>query len=587
MENASALSAPPRFARFSPEELKKRARAALKRTNEELTDLLLKAGEGMTLDRYLRNIFVPLVSFGLLTAAILKFIVFRYLALEGVITYAPVLLPLLCLLIAVLYPFMYIGMRGKDIDTKIHLFITYLATISMTGLERKMLFRLASEKEEYGVVAQEMKKILKIADSWNMGFVKACRTVAKTTPSIIFKDFLERLAHAFQAGEDISEFLRLEVDVVMTDYERMYRQALYKIEAANSMYLNLIITLAFVSAFALIFPMLTGLDMVDMVYMTIFLYLAADVAMFLFIKSATPTDDLFHSLPIKTKGQMKTESAVMPVAFLSFLIFVVLLVTNKFSLPIAVALSMTPWLAVGMLSGREEALVVRKDDNFPTFIRSVGSSAGVRGGSITPVIASLRLHDYGPLTDNIRALYRRLSMGDVTRSWRYFAGESGSNLVDKFSRIFIEASYSGGDPAFVGELISKNFQRINTLRKFRLQSASTLKGMLYSAMLGIAISIYITVYMVSSLGEVLTKYTAGGGGEFLPAEFKTGELNMSLILFLIWVLIIIHAALSAIIIKVVDGGDMHNALVHFVVLLWIGAFVTQLTPAIFETFVPI
>lgn len=586
-ETASTLGAPSKFAKLSPEMLKKSIQLSLKRKKEDLTDSLMKAGEGLTLDRYLKNIFIPLVTFGLLTAALLKFVVFRYMSLQGAITYSPIALPLLCVLIALLYPFMHIGARGKDINNKIHLFITYMATISMTGLERKMLFRLAAEKDEYGVVAQEMKKILKIAESWNLGFMNACRAVAKTTPSIIFKDFLERLAHAFQAGENISEFLRLEVDVVMTDYERMYRQALYKIESANNMYLNLIITLAFVSAFSLIFPMLTGMDMVSMVYLTIFLYLAADVAMLLFIKSATPTDDLFHALPIKTEGQTKTESAVVPTAFISFLIFIVLLLTNKFSLQMSVTLAATPWLAVGLLSGSEEALVIRKDDNFPTFIRSVGSSAGVRGGSITPVIASLRLHDYGPLTHNIRALYRRLTLGDVTSSWRYFAGESGSNLIDKFSRIFIEASYSGGDPAHVGEIISKNFQRLNTLRKFRLQSASALKGMLYSAMLGISISIYITVYMVASLGDALMKYTAGGSNEFLPSDFKTGELNMSLILFLIWILIIIHAALSAIIIKVVDGGDMYNALVHFVVLLWIGAFVTQFTPLVFESFVPI
>lgn len=559
----------------------------IKQFKVNLISTLSKAGEELTVERYLTTIFLPLTMFGFLTSFVLKFYIFSLLNLGGPILLAPYALPVLCLAIALAYPFAYISARGKDIDTKIHLFTTYIGVLSTTGSERRLLFSMASEKKEYGVVAQEMKKILKIADSWNMGFVKACRVIAKTTPSIIFKDFLDRLAHAFQVGGNIQEFLRQEIDVVMNDYERMYRQALYKIEAANSLYIHMIITLAFIGSFALIFPLLIGYEITNVLYGMVVVFIAIDVAMFMFVKSVTPSDDLLHTLPIKTKGQLQIEKTLLPVAFFCLLIFVVLMLSNSFSLPVVISASQTPWLVVGIMSGREEAAVKRKDDNFPTFIRSVGSSAGVRGGSVTPVIASLRLHDYGPLTEDIKALHRRLTLGDMTRSWRYFAGESGSNLIDKFSRIFVEASHAGGDPAVVGETLSKNFSRINTLRKFRQQSGSTLKGMLYNAMLGISISIYITVGLVLVLGEVLAKYTAGSSAEYLPSKISTGTLNIDFIAFLIWLLILIHAFLSAVIIKIVDGGDMYNALVHYVIMTWMGVFVMLATPKIFEILVPI
>lgn len=552
-----------------------------------LIGTLSKAGEELTFERYLTTIFLPLVIFGMLTSFILKYSVSKLFQLEGLITLAPYALPVVCLAIALAYPFAYIGARGKDIDTKIHLFTTYIGVLSTTGSERRLLFNMASEKKEYGVVAQEMKKILKIADSWNMGFVKACRVVAKTTPSIIFKDFIDRLAHALQVGGNIQEFLRQEIDVVMNDYERMYRQALYKIEAANSMYIHIVITLAFLGSFALIFPLLTGHEITSVLYGVLGTFLAIDVAMFMLIKSVTPSDDLLHTLPIKTKGQLRIEKMLLPVAFLCLLIFVILMLSNRFSLPVVISASQTPWLIVGIMSGKEEAAIKRKDDNFPTFIRSVGSSAGVRGGSVTPVIASLRLHDYGPLTEDIKALHRRLTLGDVTRSWRYFAGESGSNLIDKFSRIFVEASHAGGDPAVIGETLSKNFSRINTLRKFRQQSGSTLAGMLYNSMLGISISIYITVGLVLILGEVLTKHGTGSTTEYLPSQIATGTLNIDFITLLMWLLILSHAFLSAVIIKIVDGGDMYNALVHYVVMSWMGVFVMLVTPKIFKVLVPI
>ncbi|RLG60291.1 MAG: hypothetical protein DRN95_00015 [Candidatus Hydrothermarchaeota archaeon] len=567
--------------------IKERIKNTKKYVEDRLVETLAKAGKDLTLEKYLTSVFAPLVIFGILVSVVLKMFVFSILSLSGFVTMIPYILPFACFILAIIYPFLFIHSRAKDIDTKIHLFITYLSVISTTGAERKILFRMASEKEEFGTVTKEMQKIMKVADAWGMGFVRACRLAAKTTPSIIFKDFLERLAHAFQAGEEIGEFLRQEVDVVMNGYERMYKQALYKIDTMNDMYLNLIVTLAFVAAFALIFPMLTDLSMTSMVYMMIFLFLMADLGLYTFTKAVTPTDPLYHSLPIKTPGRERIESLILPVGIVTFILFFLLLILDKFSLPVKIAISQTPWLLVGFLALKEEQLVRRKDDNFPTFIRTVGNAAGVRGGSITPVIGTIRLHNYGPLTENIHALYRRLSLGDVEASWRYFAGESGSNLIDKFSRIFIEATYAGGDPPTIGETISKTFIRINNLRKFRLQSAVKLRAMLYSSMIGIAISIYVVVWLVKALGKIFMKFSVGEGKQYLPTHFAFGSFNLDFILFLIWILIVLHAAFSAIVIKITDGGDSYNALMHYVILLWIGVFISIITPKAFTSFVPL
>ncbi|WP_456475613.1 type II secretion system F family protein [Candidatus Pyrohabitans sp.] len=569
--------------------LKEKLRERMVKLWGELSSFLLKAGRGMTIRSYMFGVFVPLTVFGILVALVLKLFVFRYFPVEGVVGLIPYIFPLLCIFVALIYPFYYIYARAKNIDTHIPLFITYLATLATTGPSRKILFRMASEKEEFETLAEEAGKIVKIADSWNMGFIKACRAVAKTTPSVIFQDFLERLAHSFQAGEDIKEFLRKEVNVVMNEYERMYKRSLYHIETANNMYLNMIITLAFVAAFALIFPMLTNMSITGALYGMFLLFFLVDLAMLLFIRKITPKDDLMHHLAIKSKDMLMLEKALLPTIFISFIIFIILLFIRPFSTPVNVAISQTPLIFLGILAGKVEARVMRKDDNFPTFIRTVGAAAGVRGGSLTPVIGALRLHNYGALTADIQALYRRLTLGNVNRSWRFFAGETGSNLIDKFSRIFIESTYSGGDTAEIGETLGNSFARMIGLRKFRRQLASSLKGMLYSAMVGISISIFIIVTLVDSLGKGLF----GGGSislegiEFMPIKFTAVELDMSLIIMLVWVLLLMHAAISSLIIKTVDGGHMYNSLVHYVSMMWIGTVITVLIPRAFQEIIPI
>jgi flagellar protein FlaJ len=238
-----------------------------------------------------------------------------------------------------------------------------------------------------------------------------------------------------------------------------------------------------------------------------------------------------------------------------------------------------------MLVSREERLIMRKDDNFATFIRTLGSSAGAKEGSVSHVVGSLRIHDYGPLTKDVNNLHRRLRLGETLRAWKYFAGETGSSLIHKFSSIFVEALRAGGKPMVVGEIVSMNFARVNTLRKYRWQSANTLKALLYGSMLGIAMSMYVTIELLDVLAGILGKYLGGVTTEVLPGTFSLGVINTDFLNFMVWNLILLHGGISAMIIKIVDGGDMYNALFHFVMMSWIGVFVIKLVPYAFKMLV--
>lgn len=571
------------------ENIQQKARGKVVSLWSELSSFLLRAGENFTLRNYLLNIFLPLAIFGILVALVLELLVFSRFQVSGILKGLPYLLPPTCIFIALYYPFYYISSRAHNINSHLPLFITYLATLATAGLDKKTLFTRASEKKEFGVLAEEAEKIVKLADAWNLGFVRACRAVAKTTPSVILQDFLERLAHSSQSGENVREFLRKEVDGVMDEYERMYKRSLYFIDKISNLYLNMIVTVALVASFAMIFPLMTDMEANNALYGVLFLFLILDLVMFLMIRRTVPKDDLMHNLNIKAKNMLLLERAFIPSLLLSFAILIILLFLRPFSTPVNVAISQTPLISIGLLAGRVEGNVMRKDDNFPTFIRTVGASAGVRGGSLTPVIGAMRNHNYGALTRDIRSLYRRLTLGKVDLSWRFFAGETGSQLVDKFSRIFIESAYSGGDTSSIGETLSNSYSRILALRKSRRQMAGNVKGMLYSSMVGMSISIFVVVALVSSLGNVLF----GGGTismeglEFMPLNTANIQMDMSVAIILMWVLLLLHSILSSLIIKTVDSGHIFNSLTHYIVMMWVGTAITVFAPDIFRQFIPL
>ena len=87
-------------------------------------------------------------------------------------------------------------------------------------------------------------------------------------------------------------------------------------------------------------------------------------------------------------------------------------------------------------------------------------------------------------------------------AWDYFAAECGSNIIEKFSRMFVEGVKSGGKPDQIGKIISENFVAIVTLRKSRYQTASNFKGLLYGLVAGMAFSLFVGVGIISMLKKI-------------------------------------------------------------------------------------
>jgi len=76
-----------------------------------------------------------------------------------------------------------------------------------------------------------------------------------------------------------------------------------------------------------------------------------------------------------------------------------------------IAIALTPFALTGSIASKEEELIKRKDDNFSAFVRALGSTSGARGGIIRDSLRNLTYHDFGPLTPDIKELYKRLRQG--------------------------------------------------------------------------------------------------------------------------------------------------------------------------------
>jgi len=524
---------------------------------------------------YAKRFALPIVVFGFVFSFLL-YVLFPALFV-GPTKYIPAMLPVICIIFAAYYPISIAEGKAARIDNNMHYYITQMGSIATAETPRIDIIRIVSENKNYGELADETKKIYDLVTVWNLSLADACKFISKRTPSTLFEDFLDRFAQALQSGEDIKDFLLAEQNVVMSEYESMYDGALYSIEIIKELFISMVMALIFLASFAVIMPIITGMDALLLMTIVAVIFIATDLIMVVFAKSKVPKDPTWQQTQVLTRSKAKLYRSI-PFSLAGCLIVAIILILyGKITLPIAIAMISTPLLYTGFIARSIEKGIRRRDRNYSAFIRSLGSSASARGGVINDALKGLLAHDFGPLTKDVTELFRRLTTRiDEIKAWNHFSINTGSNLIHRFSVMFVEAVHLGGKPDTIGNMIAANFHRIVTLRKKRYQSASSLVGVLYGLTGGIGFTMYISLGVVDLMQSMFSSVDMPPGmsmGMILYTDVGSIETLSLIVLFIM----ISHSFLSAVLIRVVDGGHMLSATIDFVIMVWISGISAVVT----------
>ncbi len=532
---------------------------------------------GVAPEKYFKFIFAPLSALAVVTLLIVTLLsaqLFRVIGLFAVLLY---FVPVFLLLIAFLYPKIVVGRLRNQIDNNIHFYITHMGALATSDIDRKEMMKIISNRKEYRALAEETRKIYLLMQKWNRNLSQACRFIARRTPSKIFSEFLDRMAHELDSGEDFKEFIKREQRTVMNAFATNYQGKLYSIDVFKEVYTSIIISLSFFAAFAIIMPFLTGISVTFMMDVIIIFFIIVELGVFAYLKSVAPDDPVWQTSGEMTAVDWKLYKYFYVSMALCLVVFTVLLFMNyvyrvvSIPVPFIVALTVTPLIIPGYMSRKEEAVIRDKDKNAPSFIMSLGASASARGGDILESLKFLTAHDFGPLTKDVRNLYKRLKTRiNKKRAWEKFSIETGSNLIYRFTDMFVEAIGLGSDPKDVAEIIADNFTIMNTLRAKRAQTSSSFIGIAYGVVIGIAFSLYISFGVVQSMNRLYSSLHISNS--FVAGILHTvPAANLAVLNSMIFFILLIHAIISSMSIKVMDGGRFMSSLVHLVGMVWVAA----------------
>ncbi len=539
----------------------------------------------VNMQKYVRFVLIPSTIFSLIYYLLLLTMLRSLLISLGLFAILLYIIPMFVILTALLYPKIVKGRVRREIEDNIHFYITHLGALATSEVSRKEMMKMLSERKEYKALAEETKKIYLLMEKWNKNLAQACRFLARRTPSKIFADFLDRMAHELDSGEEFGEFIKREQETVMNAFSNLYQGKLYSVDVFKEVYVSLVLSLSFFAAFAIIAPFLTGLSVKLILNIIVLFFVIVEIAILVYLKAVAPVDPIWQTSGELTPTDWKLYKSFYISCALCLVVFTISLFvtyvwgTVKIPPPFIIALSVTPLIIPGYLSKKEEAVIKDKDKNAPSFIMSLGASASARGGDILESLKFLTAHDFGALTEDVKALYKRLCTRiNKRRAWEKFSIDTGSNLIYRFIDMFVEAISLGSDPKEVAEIVSKNFSVINSLRERRDRSASSFVGICYGVIIGIAFSLYVSFGVVEAMNKMFSSLKIPGN--FLQGLLHTvSGLDLAYLNAAILFILFFHAIIASIAIKMVDGGRWMSGFVHLVGMIWLAAisgYVSQL-----------
>jgi len=554
---------------------------------------------GMPFERYVLLVLAPATAFFAVTLVVVGLV-----DLPLLIAVPLPLLGVLGVVTALLYPRLLLEQDRQEINKQLHLLITHMTVLSTTNIARMEVFRELATEEEYGALATEMQRIVELVDVWNQSLDDACRRRASAVPSRALSDLLDRLAYTLSAGQELSDFLLSEQDVIIKNYVTIYEGALDNLEVMKDLYLSMILSMTFGLVFAVILPILTGTNPAVMVAAVLVLFLIVQLGFTYIIRTVTPFDPIWY-LPDRYTPRPESihrRSLVVGAGSCLFLLGLVagdlggafpigladILPIEAVPMPIYAVIPLTPLILPGLVMRQAERSIKGRDAEFPSFIRALGAAESAKQTTTVDVLTDLRKKDFGPLTTDIQHLYKRLNMRiEPAKAWRYFAADTQSYLIQKFSEMYLVGRQMGGDPKRLGDLISQNMNEVLQLREQRDQGTITLIGLLYGISAAATFAFFMGLEVVQILSGMSLPGSTTTASFNIGQLLHTGQYDVGLVEFMLVLVVLANALISSLMVRVVDGGHPANAYLHFVALSWISAIIGVATRAIVSAFLVI
>ncbi len=451
---------------------------------------------------------------------------------------------------------------------------TYMASLAIANASRPEIFAYASNRKEY-ISAKYITKVDMYVKKWNYSYSEALGIVADRTHNTILKSMLNRYANAIDSGVPDDDFLKNELSTVRSVYRSQVEQGLEMLKKWGDAYIAMllsgtVIAVTIMISIAIYSPQ--GLDStLNMAYAII---LTICVFGNLLMYTSVPDDPKSHGLTERTSKEQQTihamERIIVPLT-LGAVIVMTLVGINAGMIFMLAGILMAPLGIIGFI---DDSNITLRDNDFSTFIRSLGAIMGGQGTTAVHALATIDKKSLTALEPLVNSVYSQMNLGlDNKQIWDKFIGESGSNLIYKYLNIYLDTVIMGGPPEPIGTVVGSSVLEQTLLREkkdMHARSFIVLLVPMHTAMVGIFVVLFrIMLTLTGSVSAMMGKFaattaasggaSAGGvsagsalGGMSMFTNFPEKEMGNFVVMSLM--IITVSNIIAA---RIVGGGDRY------------------------------
>ena len=456
----------------------------------------------------------------------------------------------------------------KKSDEKFVYFIAYLYAISTGEVEPTDMVKTAS-KSDYGNYSRAFRDAYRLGVGWTFGMAKSLEMVAikvSTDRTDQLKQLLMKFAQVVRLGDELKIFFKAELGATLQNFAIVYERKLEMQKLFLEMFYTLMSTATFMIAANSIMTMLTGASSSELILVYSLLGVSSSMSVFVFIMYMLfPRDKLAFS---REDEDLKFRIKVYLSIAAGTGIGVVLLVTQVLPLTLAVGLSLAPLLYPGLLARRIEQKIKQVNTWYPEFIRHFGeilATVGSMGQALDAVLRS----DFGPIQKFVISLKNRIkNKVDQQHGFELFSRDCGSELVANGNQVISTTLDKGGDMNETGNRVADITLKINELRAKRAQTSKTFES--------IILVLHVLTLAVFGLMNKLTSifFKLISTVETSNNAFPLSPIDPAFMDMILPIMILMTSVISAVALKVAQGGLYKTVFYHIALLGILGSVTT-------------
>ena len=465
---------------------------------------------------------------------------------------------------------------------------TYMSSVATAKVSRDKIFELAGQQE--GTSSKYFNTVHLLAKNYGYSYVTACKIVSDEATHPALKEFLIRFANALATGEEELTFLRGEVEKQGELYTNKYLSDIETLKKWTDGYSALLVSVILVIAVFLISSLLFNMgDPYISALLSGFLFCFISIMGVYVIYRVSPYEKTVHSLQVKSKEQViahKMCTIILPIMAISSLLLL-LIGVDPWIIFLLIAILLAPIGITGLIDDKK---IEKRDRDISTLLKSLGAAAGITGTTLTVAISKLNRDAVGALGGFVKRLDIRLRNGINPKiCWYHFKAETGSQLINQSTTVFLDAIELGGDPIEIGTLVARSSLQISLLRAKRKLHANGFVNLiipLHATMSGVIMFIYQVIFSFSNaMAEMMTEQaeTLSGAQSSLPSgmgffNIGGGVTDLDFISKYVTGIILVSTIANAIASKCASGGSSYKLCFYAALLFLVSAIVLFVIP---------